>query len=349
MPVRFGLIGAGVAGELNASAMRMVPDVEVVAVTDMDQSRAEALAVQHGIPEVYPDTDTLLASASVDAVAILTPHHLHLPQAVAAAKMGKHVLVEKAFAHTVEAADQMIATCRRHNVVLGGIFQTRFTPAAQRLRLTVQAGEIGRVFLATIKVKLQRSAAYYQRAAWRARKGEAGGGVLMIQAIHTLDLLLWVLGMPRHVLGRIATAVHPVEVEDVAVGILEFDGGAFGVLEATTAAIPENPPELELHGSRGTAATFDSRGFLTFWSSSMDCPGSLADRWRCQAAEFREQEASTPSQAALEPHAANIQDFVTAVRAGRVPLVDGLEARKSLLVIEALYASAASGGRVSLE
>jgi predicted dehydrogenase len=162
----------------------------------------------------------------------------------------------------------------------------------------------------------------------------------MIQAIHALDLLLWTLGMPRWVLGWTATAVHAVEVEDVAAAILQFPGGAVATLDATTAAFPENPPELEIHGEWGTAALFDSRGFLSFWASTLDCPGSLPDRWRHHAAEFREQEASAPSQAAIQPHAENIRDFVAAVREGRPPLVAGAEAQKTLVVIEAVYRSA---------
>lgn len=340
MPFRFGLIGAGVAGELNASAMRMLPDVEVVAVTDVDQGKANALAGRHGIPEVHPTTESLLADAPIDAVAILTPHHLHLPATIAAARAGKHVLSEKALAHTASAGAEMIVVCRQHGVVLGGILQNRFTPAARSLKQAVHGGGLGRIFLASVRVRLRRAPEYFSRAPWRTRKDEAGGGVLMIQAIHSLDLLLWTLGLPRRVLGWTATAVHAVEVEDVAAATLELPGGAVATLEATTAAFPEHPPELEIHGDRGTAALFDSRGFLSFWSSTLDRPGSLPERWRHQAAEFREQEASAPSQAAIEPHAENIRDFVAAVREGRPPLVDGAEARKSLVVIEAVYRSA---------
>jgi len=350
MPFRFGLIGAGVAADLHVQAMKALPDVEARGVTDINRSRAKALAERYGIPEVFETTDDLLASPAVDAVAILTPHHLHLPASVAAAKAGKHVLAEKAFAHTVEAADAMIEVCRKHGVVLGGVFQSRFTPAARACRHAVQTGDIGRVFLASLRVKLRRSAAYFERAVWRGRKAEAGGGVLMIQAIHTLDLLLWFLGMPRRVLGHSATTIHSIEVEDLAVGILEFGGGALAVMEATTAAIPEHPPELEIHGDRGTAALFDSRGFLSFWCSTLERPASLTDRWRRNVSEFREQDGpASPSQAALEPHVENIRDFVAAVREGRPPLVDGVEARKSLLVIEALYASVTSGGWISVE
>ena len=348
MPFRFGLIGAGVAAEIHVPAMRRVPDVQVVAIADTNRARADAVAKQFDIPRVYESTEALLAGTSVDAVAILTPHHLHLPAVMAAARAGAHVLVEKAMAHTVAAADEMIEICRAHAVTLAGIFQNRFTPAARALREAVQGRSLGRIFLASVSVKLRRSAEYYQGAPWRGRRDEAGGGVLMIQAIHTLDLLQWVMGMPRRVLARTATVLHSVEVEDVAVGLLEWDTGAVAVLQATTGAAVESPPELEIHGDRGTAATFDNRGDLAFWCSSPDRPSSLPERWRLYAAHYREQEALGPSQATPEPHAEQIRDFVTAVREGRPPLVDGAEARKALVIVEALYRSARTGQWVEL-
>lgn len=343
MPFRFGLIGAGVAAELHVPAMRAVPDVEVAAVADVDRARARALADRLQIPEVYEGTDALLAHASVDALAILSPHHLHLSAVRAAVRKRKHVLVEKAIAHTVDAADEMIELCRVGGVTLGGILQYRFTPAARSLKEVVLSGALGRVFLASVSVKLHRAPDYYTRAPWRGRKAEAGGGVLMIQAIHILDLLLWAMGMPRRVLARTATAAHTVEVEDVAAGVLEYRDGSLAVLQATTGATPDNPPELEIHGDRGTAATVDNRGHLLFWSSTLDHPAPLADRWRMIASEYREQAGDVPRQATTDPHAENVRDFVDAVRSGRPPLVDGIEARKALLVIDALYRSAENG------
>ena len=149
-------------------------------------------------------------------------------------------------------------------------------------------------------------------------------------------------------LGRVTTAVHGVEVEDVAVGLLELDGGGMAVLQATTAAVPEIPPELEVHGERGTAAVFDSRGYLGFWSSAGERGGTLPERWALYGSLYHEQEAASPSQASPKPHAAQIRDFVAAVREGRPPLVDGVEARKALLIIDALYRSAATGRWVDL-
>jgi predicted dehydrogenase len=343
MAFRFGLIGAGVAAELHVPAMRAVPGVEVVAVADVDGERAQALADRLHIPQVYESIDNLLAHTSVDALAILSPHHLHLPAVRAAVRKGKHVLVEKAIAHTVEAADEMIELCRAAGVTFGGILQYRFTPAARALKETVLSGALGRVFLASVSVKLHRTPDYFTQAPWRGRKDEAGGGVLMVQAIHTLDLLLWAMGIPRRVFARTGTVVHSVQVEDLAVGLLEYPDGAMAVLQATTGGMPENPPELEIHGDRGTAATFDSRGHLLFWSSTVDQPAKLDDRWKMFASEYREQEGGIPRQATTNPHAENIRDFVNAVQEGRSPLVDGIEARKALLVVDALYRSAEKG------
>ncbi|HLG44494.1 MAG TPA: Gfo/Idh/MocA family oxidoreductase, partial [Nitrospirales bacterium] len=174
MPFRFGLIGAGVAAEIHVPAMRRVPDVQVVAIADTNRARADAVANQFDIPRVYESTEALLAGTPVDAVAILTPHHLHLPAVRAAARAGAHVLVEKAMAHTVAAADEMIAICRAHAVTLAGIFQNRFTPAARALREAVQGRSLGRIFLASVSVKLRRSAEYYQGGPWRGRRDEAG-------------------------------------------------------------------------------------------------------------------------------------------------------------------------------
>ena len=349
MPFRFGLIGAGGVAHVHVQAMHMLPDVRVVAVTDVDLARAKALAERYSISAVHETTEALVRSEAVDAVAILTPHHHHLPAARLAAQAGKHVLVEKAMAESVTAADEMIRACQRHGAVLGGIFQNRFSGAARALKAAVESGTLGRIFLASVTVKLRRTAEYFRLAPWRARKDEAGGGVLMIQAIHTLDLLQWVMGMPRRVLGRTATVVHPVEVEDLALGLLEFDNGVVAVLQATTAAVPEIPPELEVHGDRGTALVFDSRGHLGFWCSTMDRPQPLPERWSTYASLFHEQEATLPSQASVAPHAENIRDFIAAVREGRPPLVDGIEARKALAINEALYASAMKNGWTTLQ
>ena len=174
------------------------------------------------------------------------------------------MLVEKAIAHTVAAADELIDACRARGVTLAGIFQNRFTPAARRLREAVAGGVLGRVFLASVTVKEHRAPRYFLDSPWRGRKAEAGGGVLMIQAIHMIDLLLWVLGMPRRVVAHTRTAVHDVEVEDVAVGLLEFEGGVMAALQATTGAVPEQPPSIEIHGDRGTATVSGSWGHLAF-------------------------------------------------------------------------------------
>jgi predicted dehydrogenase len=335
-PFRFGLIGAGVAAEIHVAAMRAVPGVEVHAIADLVPARARALAGRLGIPEVHEDGEALAARAPVDAVAVLTPHHLHLPYVRAAARAGRHVLVEKAIAHTVAAADELIEACRASGVTLAGVFQNRFTPAAGRLREAVSSGTLGRVFLASVTVKEQREPRYFADSPWRGRRTEAGGGVLMIQAIHMIDLLVWVLGMPRRVVAQTRTAVHAVEVEDAAVALLELDGGVMAALQATTAAVPAQPPSVEIHGERGTAAVSGSWGHLAFRQAGA---GPAIDG----APELG------PTGPSVAPYAAQIADFVSAVRDGRSPLVDGVEARKALVVVDALYRAAGTDGWVMVD
>jgi len=348
MPFRFGLVGAGGAAALHIPAMRTLQGVEVAAIADVDERRAAALATHYGIPDVYASTDALLGKTSVDALAVLLPHHLHLPSVRLAAERGVHVLVEKALAPNVADADAMIEVCRKRSIVLGGILQYRFTTGARQLQQIVQSGSLGRVFFASVTAKFRRSADYYTSAPWRGRKTEAGGGALTTQAIHTLDLLIYAMGMPRRVCGRAATVAHRIEVEDVAAGLLEYGPDCLAVVQTTTAAVPEQPPQLEIHGVRGTATTLDNQGQVLFWASTLDQPGSLPDRWRTYAAAYRGQESGSYNQAVLEPHAENIADFVAAVRDGRAPQVDGVEASKVLRVINALHASSASGAWVDL-
>jgi len=328
--------------------MRRVPGVAVAAVADVDAGRARAFARRHRIPAAYASAEALLAGTEVDAVAVLTPHDQHLAPAVAAARRGRHVLVEKPLAESVERADAIIAACRAAGVTLGGVFQNRFTPAARSLRRAVRAGTLGRVVLASVSVTVERRPGYFRAAPWRGRRAAAGGGVLMIQAIHMLDLLVWILGMPRRVLARTTTAVHAVEVDDLAVGLLELPGGAHAVLQATTAAAPEVPPELTVHGTRGTAAVFDSRGRVGYWRGGAGRRARLPERWAGYRRLYRPPARTGPTQASAVPHAAQIRDFVAAVRAGRPPLVDGGEARKALRLVEALYRSAAAGEWIAL-
>jgi len=237
----------------------------------------------------------------------------------------------------VAAADELIEVCRARGVTLAGVFQNRFTPAAGRLRDAVRSGALGRLLLASVAAKEYRPARYFGESPWRGRKAEAGGGVLMIQAIHMIDLLQWVLGMPRRALGRVATAVHAVEVEDVAVGLLEFEGGVVATVEATTAAAPEQPPAVEILGDRGTAAVSGSWGYLEFRQRSHEAPTAPP---ASSAAGHRDAGRTRPS---VEPYAEQIKDFVAAVRERRPPLVDGAEARKALVIVDALYRSAELG------
>jgi predicted dehydrogenase len=348
MAFRFGLIGTGIVAETHLEAIRSLPDVEVAAVADIQRERADAFARRYGIANVYGSAEEMVAAAPIDAVDILTPHNQHLPAARVAAKGGKHVLIEKAMAESVRAATEIIDVCESNNVILGGIFQNRFCPASRAMKEVVDEGALGKKVLISVTTMFRRSNEYYAKAAWRGRKQEAGGGVLMMQGIHTVDLLQWVVGMPARVFALVSTASHPIKVEDLAVALLQWEDGASGVLQATTSAVPEVPQELEVRGDKGTAGVFDSRGYLGFWCSTVGKPVPLTERWALYAANFHEQEATVPIQASTQPHAENIADFVSAVRAQRGPLVSGREARKALLIVDALYRSSELGDWVDV-
>lgn len=344
--LRFGVIGAGAVASTHLMAMRSVPEAEVVAVADVSVERARALAERYCVPKAYESAEELLQGCDVDALDVLTPHHLHTAIVRVAAKAGKHVLVEKAIADSVGAAKEMIQICRAHGVTLGGILQNRFTDAARTVKQMVQDKALGRVFLACASVLVQRSREYYNTAPWRGER--PGGGVLMINAIHVLDLLQWLIGVPTRVVAQTASAIHGVEAEDVAAGMFEWENGTLALFRVTTAATAEIPPELEICGDRGMAAIFESLGDAALWCSTCARVRSLAERWSEYISHYHEQQPIVPAQPLPQAHAANIADFVAAVRDKRSPLVDGVEACKSLLLIDAIRRSAAAGGWVEV-
>jgi predicted dehydrogenase len=228
-----GVIGVGQMGSAHARAMVQLPEVRVVA--DVDAARARAMGEAIGA-RVFTDPHALICKGGVEAVLIATPHPLHAPIAAYAAKQGVHVLSEKPLA-TSAAADQLVATCRARGVLLGVMFQQRTDPSWRTLKRLADEGVLGRVYRLSLVTSAYRPGAYYRSAAWRGTwQGEAGG-VLMNQAAHALDLFLWIGRMPRAVQGLVATRLHAVAVEDVALAACDYGGGKVGWVYATTAEV----------------------------------------------------------------------------------------------------------------
>ena len=308
--MRIGILGAGAISATHVRAAQAIPGVEIVAIHGANAGKTAALAQQAGAA-AFDDLDRFLAQP-MDMVAIGSPSGLHARQAIAAARRGLHVLVEKPLDVTTAAVDQLIEEADRAGVTVGVFFQERLVPEIVAMQAAIEAGEIGDPVLASGHVRWYRPPEYYSGSRWRGTWALDGGGALMNQGIHTVDLLLHLLGAATRVSGRIATRLHAIEVEDTASALIEFAGGACATVEATTAAYPGFPRRLVITGTRGTLAHEDPPR-----------PAAVAD---------------------ATPHRRVFEDFIDAVKTGRTPMCDGADGRRSVAVIEAIYRSATSGG-----
>ena len=333
-----GIAGAGTIGAVHAMALDELQGTRLVAVAEAREVTGRKLAEAHGA-EWHAELAELLARPDVDVVVICTPSGLHPDQAVAAARAGKHVITEKPMATTLEGADRMIQACKEAGVSLSVIFQYRFNRDALRLKRAVEAGVFGRPVLGNAFVHWHRTQAYYEeRGGWRGTWALDGGGALMNQSIHAVDLLQWILGPLESTCGYAETLTHDIEAEDTASAALRFASGAQGIVQGTTSAHRDTPLRIELRGTEGSATLEGSR--LAVWQPSREDESLSA----------RDLE-SLPGPLANEPlgaaHRRQLNEIFTALREGREPPIPGEEARKAVEIILGIYRSAASGARVT--
>src|SRR5258708_5532124 len=247
----FGIIGCGVIAPTHASAVAALPNARLVAVADAVPEKARSFAAEHGVAW-DADPGALLARPDIDVVSVCVPSGRHADIGVEAARAGKHLVMEKPLEITVEAADRLLDAAASAGVQLTVISQHRFDPGPRRLRELVDQGRLGRLILGDAVVKWYRSQGYYDSCDWRGTWAVDGGGALMNQGVHYVDLLCWIMGEVEEVTALCATQAHIIEVEDVALALLRFRSGAVGVLQATTAAYPGLPERLEVSGTGGT-------------------------------------------------------------------------------------------------
>jgi predicted dehydrogenase len=346
MPINFGIVGAGMISRFHAKALAEVRGAHLVACADTAAGRSAALAAEVGC-KAYDSVEAMLADDSIDAVTIGTPSGAHMEPAVMAAKAGKHVIVEKPLEITLKKCDKIIDACDKAGVKLAAIFPSRFHEASKLMKQAVDAGRFGRLTLGDAYVKWFRTQQYYDSGAWRGTWALDGGGALMNQAVHTVDLLAWLMGPVAEVQAYAATLAHErIEVEDVCTATLRFENGALGVIEATTAAFPGYLKRIELHGSAGSAVLEEED--IKHWD--------FAKKERTDAAVMRQMAASKstgggaadPAAIGHHGHTKQFQDFVDAIRKDRKPAVDGPEGRRSVEIILAIYKSAQTGKNVEL-
>jgi UDP-N-acetyl-2-amino-2-deoxyglucuronate dehydrogenase len=344
--IGFAIIGTGTVAERHALAIDRLEGGKLVAVYDVDQARCRAFAEEHGTEPVF-SLDGLLARESVQVVTVATPSGLHADVAVPAAQAGKNIICEKPLEVTVERANLIIDAARENNVLLASVFQARFGENVRRIRDALEKGRFGRLILAGAQVKWYRSPEYYAGAGWRGTWKLDGGGALMNQSIHLIDLLLYLAGPPEEVTARCATMTHPgLEVEDTAAALVRFANGALGVIEASTSCAPGFPRRLELSGAHGSIVLEDER--LVRWQFDREEPQDDEIRRAGSVGTGMHSGASDPRAAGFEGHRRQFQDMVDALHEGRAPLIPGDEGRRAVELICAIYESSRSGSTVRI-
>ena len=334
--IGFGILGAGMVADYHRQAIAANADLgaQLLAIGHYNPDRFDEISARFRVPCLNPED--LLTHAGVDVVCICTPSGEHAGQAIAAARAGKHVLVEKPMALSLADADAMIAACEQADVTLGVVLQRRAEPLFRRIYDAIRAKDLGELTLGVVTIPYHRPQTYYDQAAWRGTWSLDGGGVLMNQGIHLVDLLIWYMDDPVQVLAYAGTLQRSIEVEDTLAAILHFADGAVATITATTTVAPGFPHRLEVYGTNG----------------GIQVEGESAARWELvesvqATVEPLETGASTAPGAGGDPkgiaptgHIAILRDFVCALRENRAPLVDGTEGRRSLATVLAIYQAA---------
>jgi UDP-N-acetyl-2-amino-2-deoxyglucuronate dehydrogenase len=351
-PLRFGLVGCGVIGPVHAEALASLPDALLVAVADLNSERAQKLTDKYG-GKPYQDLQSMLRREHLDVVIICTPSGLHGEHACQVMRSGRHVIVEKPMEIRREALDEMLRVQQETGMKLAVISQHRFDPASQRVRRLVDEKAFGRLVLGNAIIPWWRSQAYYDSGAWRGTWKLDGGGVLMNQSIHSIDLLQWLMGPVRGVYGYSDTLVHRMETEDVAVATLRFASGALGIIAATTGAYPGVTTRIEIFGDKGSAIIENDE--LAFLHLARDEKEAVSDYGlgvkRTGVKKEREKQgaaAQNPAALAAKSHALQIADMIRAIRENGTPLVDGYAGRQPVEIILSIYESARTHREITL-
>ncbi len=335
--IGIGIVGCGNVAGVHAEAIRLVPGLKLVSVCSLSKESSARFGERFGA-RATSDLDEMLADDAVQAVSICTPSGTHSDLGCAAARAGKHVLVEKPIDVSPAKADALIEACDRAGVKLAVALQSRHLDGPRLLKSTVEEGRLGKLILAGAHVKWFRTQEYYASTPWRGTLIFDGGGALINQAIHTVDLLRWIMGPVDSVLAFSGRLLHVgIEAEDTLVAALRFQNGALGIIEAATSAYPGFKRRLEITGTEGTVILDGDS--LASWSLRDNLPNSTG-----AAAEVSNGSAD-PMAISCEGHRRVLADFADAILRQRKPLVDGRDGRESLELVDSIYRSAARAAK----
>ena len=336
----FGIIGCGMIANFHAMALGEVEGARLVGVTDALEASRSAFSEKHGV-RAFESVSELLDSSEVDAVCICTPTGYHAGASVHAARAGKHIVVEKPMALNLEEADEAIEAVESSGVKMEVVSQLRYSPALRRLRQALQEGVLGRLVTGDVYMKFYRSQEYYDSGGWRGTWAMDGGGALMNQGIHGIDVLQHTMGRAKRIFGITKTLVRDIEVEDTAAAVVEWESGALGVIQGTTSVYPGYPRRMKIHGEKGSIVMEEDT--LVSWDvEGQEVPEDVTLGRATGGA------ASDPGAMNAAGHVLQITDLVEAVREDRPTAVDQREGRKPIEIIMAIYESARTGSPVEL-
>ncbi len=337
--VGFAVVGAGLVGPRHAAAAAQAPGGRLVAVVDTVAERAQALAEKYDA-DWYTELDPVLHRDDVNVICICLPTRLHLEIGEQAVAAGKHVVIEKPLELTLERADRLLAAGRANGVQIATVFNRRFIPALKATKRAVNEGLLGDVLVADMYFKSYRNQEYYDSSGWRGTWAMEGGGALINQGIHGIDLLCWIAGPVAKIFGYIDHLRRQIEADDTAIGVLRYANGAMGVIEGMTSIQPALPDRLEFHGTNGSIQL--SAYSIARW----EVPG--AEAWPAEVEAEERTLVAGGHDIGQIGHFVQIADMVGVVREGRPPIVSGDEGREALEVTLALYESARSGLEVQM-
>jgi predicted dehydrogenase len=342
----FAIVGCGLIADFHAKAIAEIPNARLVMTASRSEENARRVAEPYGA-DWTTDWPEVLRRRDVDIVNVCTPSGAHMPHAIEAAEAGKHVVVEKPLEITVERCDRIIAAAAAAGVKLVTIFPSRFSQTAQAIKQAADDGRFGQIVLADAYVKWYRDQAYYGPGRWQGTKRWDGGGALMNQSIHTIDLLQWLVGPVKSVAGYVGVLGHAgIEVEDAAVAALEFQNGAFGTIEGTTAAYKGYPRRVEICGTEGSV--FMEGNDITVWSFAEERPEDEEVRRRLGPKAADSGGSSDPAAISHAGHKSQLEDLLRALDTGGEVLCDGQEGRHAVEIILAIYRSSQLRRRVTL-
>lgn len=348
--IGFGIIGCGVIGPWHAGAIARESRATLLAVCDENEGKARALAEQYPGAEVCLDYRKLLERKDIDVVDICTPSGLHADMAIDCARAGKHIISEKPLDIRLEQIDAAIAAAKQCKVKLAAIFQRRFQPNSLRLKSAIVEGRLGRLHTADTYIKWWREQSYYDSGDWRGTWALDGGGCLMNQGVHGIDLLQWLVGPVKSVYAQCATVAHErIEVEDQALALVEFVNGARGVIEGSTSCYPGLPTIHEIHGANGGVGLREEK--LSLWrflGDKKEEEAVILEAANAKKAETGTGDALASLGGVGDSHYPQIHDMVDAIFEDRDPACTGVDARNAVEIILAIYKSSREGRKVEL-